>query len=747
MASRHLRYRHRNLRASSGSKKPLLIGIASSIIVLFGLTAAAIAFALTGLTVAGAGATFAYARETVFSDLPDASKLGARPLAQVTQIYDRTGDVLLHEFYEERRVNVPLHAVSPHVIKAVVAFEDANFYSHRGFDPRSILRAFVRDVTGTTEALQGASTITQQLVRDTFLTQEQTITRKLREVAVAIQVETQFSKNEILQMYLNRMYFGNQAYGIEAAALSYFGKHAQHLNLAESAVLVGLLPAPSEYSPVINPSLAFRQQSSVLDNMVRYGMISVAEAESAKEQGRQMTYRAPQVAIKHPHFVFYVRQVLKRTFSPEDLRRGLKVITSLDLNLQATAEAVVRRRVDELKDRDVNNGSLVAVRPDTGEILAMVGSYDFYDIEIDGQVNVVLASRQPGSAFKPFTYATALASGKWTPASLINDREIEYKLPASDPKERQFTPRNYDEKWHGYLTLREALANSINIPAVILLDRVGAGRVIQTARAMGITTHLPPVLSLTLGSGTVRLLEMARAYAVFANNGLYYDTSPLLRITDQDDRRIWEHQPRGKPVMMPEVAFMITDILADAKTRRTMFGRVLDLEVPAAVKTGTTNDFRDSWTIGYTPDLVVGAWVGNTDNSEMRRVPGSQGAGVIWRRFMETVTDVKRPQRFVPPPGLVQSALCGYPEYFLRSAVPRAEDCAKPPSPEEQAVSAGGSAVVGSPPPGTPTPTTTAVWTPFPATGRPIAGPEPLPTRTRAIPTESRSGPPIVRPR
>ena len=406
----------------------------------FGLISVVGFLAFAGLAATGAGAAFAYARETIFSDLPDASELGARPLAQVTQIYDRTGQVLLHEFFEERRVNVPLHAVSPHVIRAVVAFEDASFYSHRGFDPRGILRAIFRDITGTTASLQGGSTITQQLVRDTFLTREQTLPRKLRELTLAIQVETQFSKNEILEMFLNRMYFGNQAYGIEAAALSYFGKHAQDLDLAEAAMIVGLLPAPSEYSPVVNPSLARRQQASVLDNMVRYGMISRAEAAVAKEQGRQMTYRAPQVSIKHPHFVFYVREVLKRMFAPEDLYRGLKVITSLDLDFQAAAEAAVRQRVDELQDRDVNNGALVALRPDTGEILAMVGSYDFYNIEIDGQVNVTLAERQPGSAFKPFTYASAFASGKWTPASLIHDRAIEYELPGAEPKERQFKP-------------------------------------------------------------------------------------------------------------------------------------------------------------------------------------------------------------------------------------------------------------------------------------------------------------------
>ncbi len=726
MTSRYLLARYRRRRATNGSKRPLLIAVASGMIVFFGLMSVVVFLAFAGLAATGVGAAFAYVREAVFTDLPDASELGARPLAQVTQIYDRTGTVLLHEFFEERRVNVPLHAVSPYVIQAVVAFEDASFYSHHGFDPRGILRAIFRDITGTTASLQGGSTITQQLVRDTFLTREQTLPRKLRELTLAIQVETQFSKNEILEMFLNRMYFGNQAYGIEAAALSYFGKHAQDLDLAEAAMIVGLLPAPSEYSPVVNPSLARRQQASVLDNMVRYGMISRAEAEAAKEQGRQMTYRAPRVSIKHPHFVFYVREVLKRTFAPEDLRRGLKVITSLDLDLQAAAEAAVRQRVDELQDRAVNNGALVALRPDTGEILAMVGSYDFYDVEIDGQVNVTLAARQPGSAFKPFTYATALASGKWTPASLIHDRAIEYELPGAAPEERRFKPRNYDDKWHGYLTLREALANSHNIPAVLLLDRVGAGRVIETARSMGITTYLPPVLSLTLGSGGVRLLEMARAYAVFANNGLYYDTSPILRITDQDDRPVWEHRPRGKPVLIPEVAFMITDILADEQTRQAIFGTRLDVGVPAAVKTGTTNDFRDSWAVGYTPDLVVGAWVGNTDNSEMRRVPGSQGGGVIWRNVMQVATRGQQPQRFIPPPGLVQSAVCGYPEYFLRSALPQVEDCTKP-SPVE------------------PAPTVVPVWTPRPAAGRPVVGPEPLPTPLPATPPTP-AGPPVVRP-
>ena len=282
------------------------------------------------------------------------------------------------------------------------------------------------------------------------------------------------------------------------------------------------------------------------------------------------------------------------------------------------------------------------------------------------------------------------------------------------------------------------MANSHNIPAVILLDRVGAGRVIETARAMGITTHLPPVLSLTLGSGGVRLLEMTRAYAVFANNGLYYDTSPILRITDLGDRPVWEHRPRGKPVLIPEVAFMITDILADERTRQAIFGTLLNVGVPAAVKTGTTNDFRDSWAVGYTPDLVVGVWVGNTDNSEMRRVPGSQGGGVIWRNFMQVATRGQVPQLFRPPPGLVQSAVCGYPEYFLRSAVPRVEECTKP-SPVETPP-----ADPAAPVP-TPTPIVVAVWTPLPVAGRPVVGPEPVPTQAPYVPPTP-VGPPVVRP-
>ena len=322
MTSRYLLARYRRRHTTNGSKAPLLVAVASSMIVFCGLMSVVVLLAVAGLAATGAGAAFAYARETIFSDLPDASTLGEQPLAQVTQIYDRTGQVMLHEFYEERRVNVPLHAVSPYVIRAVVANEDASFYSHQGFDPRGIIRAVFRDITGTTASLQGGSTITQQLVRDTFLTREQTVPRKLRELALAIQVETQFSKNEILEMFLNQMYFGNQAYGIEAAALSYFGKHAQDLDLAEAAMIVGLLPAPSEYSPVVNPSLARRQQTSVLENMVRYGMVSRTEAEAAKEQGRQMAFRAPRVSIQHPHFVFYVREVLKRTIAPEDLRRG-----------------------------------------------------------------------------------------------------------------------------------------------------------------------------------------------------------------------------------------------------------------------------------------------------------------------------------------------------------------------------------------------------------------------------------------
>jgi 1A family penicillin-binding protein len=621
----------------------------------------------TTAVLGGAGTAYAF----VAKDLPDPGELAKRPLAQVTQLYDRTGQHLLYEFYEERRIAVPLTEVAPVMIQATLAIEDTSFYEHPGFDIRGLARAFVQNVQSG-RIVGGGSTITQQLVKRTFLTDEQSYVRKLKELILAVQVETRYSKDQILEMYLNQVYYGNQAYGVEAAALAYFGKHARDLTLAEASLLAGLVQRPSEYDPVTNPKVALRRQAEVLERMVRNGMITPEEAEEASRQAAGFTYRMSETQIVAPHFAFYVKEQLQQRVNPDVLRGGLKVITTLDLNLQEQGQQIVRRRVDALRFQRVNNGALVALNPRTGEILAMVGSYDYYKESIDGKVNVATALRQPGSSFKLFTYATAFASRRWAPSSVVADVAIQRRDLGSPTG--WYRPKNYDNRFHGNVTFRSALANSYNIPAVLVQEAVGTREVIKTARALGITTDLPEVMSLTLGAGVVRLLDMTAAYGAVANSGQRVEPTPFLRITDSQGRVIHElSQPKGEAVLSPEVAYMLTDILSDAAARRPMFGNVLDLAGgrPAAVKTGTANDYKDSWAIGFTPSLVAGAWVGNTDNSPMLQVAGSLGGGYIWKEFMEMALRGQPPEPFgPPPPGLVRARVCGGLDWMIAGSTP-----------------------------------------------------------------------------
>jgi 1A family penicillin-binding protein len=621
---------------------------------------------LATLLVGGAGTAYAY----VTRDLPNPANLVNLPLAQVTQLYDRTGQHLLYEFYEERRIAVPLSDVAPIMIQATLAIEDPSFYQHKGFDLRGLLRAFLVDLqSGTT--LQGGSTITQQLVKRTFLTDDKSLLRKFKELVLAVQVDSLYQKDQVLEMYLNQVYYGNQSYGVEAASLSYFGKHAKDLNLAEASLLAGLVQAPSQYDPVENPRAALRRQADVLDAMVRYNMIASDEAEDAKRQAAEFTYRQQRTDIVAPHFAFYVKEQLQQRVNPEVLRGGLKVITSLDLDMQTQAQQIVAKRVRQLRGLIVNNGALVAIDPKTGQILAMVGSADYYNKDIDGQVNVATALRQPGSSFKPITYATAFATKKWVPTTSVLDQPITRADPSA--KNGLYKPQNYDEKFHGVVTLRTALANSYNIPALLVQEAVGTKEVIKTARSMGITTDLPEVQSLTLGAGSVRLLDMTSAYAVLANNGVRVEPTPFVKITDSHGKVVYDQgPPKGEQVISPEVAYLVTDVLSDPVARRPAFGASLDLDygIVAAVKTGTTNDYRDSWTIGYAPSLVVGAWVGNTNNSPMAQVPGSLGAGYAWEEFMETELKGKPIERFTQPPTVTRGIVCGQRDVMIAGSIP-----------------------------------------------------------------------------
>ncbi|MBI4498225.1 MAG: PBP1A family penicillin-binding protein [Chloroflexi bacterium] len=583
-------------------------------------------------------------------------------VAPAVQVFARRGRLLYESLEGQAGVArpVPLDALSLYLQQATIATEDAGFFQNPGVDPGAVLRAMVQNLrSGRIET--GASTITQQLARMLYFSAEEragrSLVRKLKEAALALRLTRSFPKDAILEAYLNRVYYGGMAYGAEAAAQVYFGKPARDLDLAEAAMLAGLPQAPAAYNPLLHPEAAAARQAVVLDLMVQAGAITPAQAAQARAE--RLRFAPAAFPILAPHFVMYVREVLERELGP-DLPAGLRVTTTLDLDLQRAAEAVVRRHLAALEDRQVGNAALVALDPHTGEVLVLVGSADYFDAERDGAVNVALALRQPGSAIKPITYAAALARG-FTPATTIYDTRTVLTTRHGEP----YTPKNYDRVYHGPVTLRQALGSSYNMPAVKVLAQVGLGTVLDLARDMGLTTFGDAErydLSLTLGGGEVRLLELTAAYSVLAAGGVYREPVALLRVEDAAGRVLFRRDgPQGeRRALSPQVAYLITDILADQGARLPAFGEdnPLRLTRPAAAKTGTTQDFRDNWTVGYTPDLVAGVWVGNADNRAMREVSGITGAGPIWHDFMEEALRGSAARRFPVPDGIISAEVC-----------------------------------------------------------------------------------------
>ncbi|MFC2037138.1 transglycosylase domain-containing protein, partial [Chloroflexota bacterium] len=595
----------------------------------------------------------------IAADLPSPETLRGQSASFVsTRIYDRNGH-LLHEILDPtggRRIIVPLNQISPHLINATVATEDQRFWQHIGVDPIAVLRAVIYNVQER-RIVSGFSSIPQQLVRLVLLSPEerteQSIKRKIREVVLASEIVRRYPKEEILELYLNEINYGNLAYGIEAAADTYFGKKASDLTLAEAALLAGLPQAPAYWDPYSDLEHARRRQSVVLDLMAEAGYISYSEAAAAKLE--DLSLQPLRFDVEAPHFVTWVQQLLEQKYGADVLyRSGLRVTTSLDSNLQLIAQQETEAHLEALKDQHATNAALVAMKPGTGEILAMLGSADFHNEEIAGQVNVALRLRQPGSSIKPVTYVTAFEQG-WTPATLIWDVKTEFH----DALGRPYVPKNYDGKEHGPVLARQALAQSLNIPAVKTLDFVGLPAMLDTSHRLGIESLNRPDygLSLTLGGGDVTLLEMTGAYAVFANGGRRVPPVAILRIEDLSGRIIEEYNPPpGEQVISPQHAYLITDILADNGARAPAFGQnnTLKLSRPAAAKTGTTDDWRDSWTIGYSPELVTGVWVGNADNSPMKKVTGSRGAGPIWHNVMEQALAGQDVTQFARPEGIEQ---------------------------------------------------------------------------------------------
>ncbi len=662
----------------------------------------------------------------IASNLPSVEDLKARTAQfETTRIYDRTGG-LLYEILDPnagRRTYIPIARISPHMLAATIAAEDKNFFSHPGFDPWGILRAFTQNISSG-ETVSGASTITQQLARMVLMTPEErseiSYIRKVREALLAVEITRRYSKEEILELFLNENSYGNLAYGVEAAAETYFKTTADRLTLDQASFLAGIPQAPSVYDVYTNREGTMERLRQVLVMMIEdsqeqncifvgSGMakvcISPDEAVAAWTAMQGEVFYPPDVNMRYPHWVNYIRQLLEAKYDPQTIyRSGFQVYTTLDPGLQDLAEGVLQRQVQALSDKNVTGGALVAIRPSTGEILAMVGSPDF-QAQPAGQVNMAVRPRQPGSAIKPLTYLAAFEKG-WTPATLIWDVPTEFP-PSNDPFDTNplYKPVNYDEKFHGPVTVRSALANSYNIPAVKTLQAVGIyddpntpqpDGLIAMAKRLGITTLVRPDygLSLTLGGGEVTPLELTAAYAVFAGGGVRIPPVAIQKIETYDGKMVYEYSPPpGEQIMRAEHDYLISSILSDNEARTPMFGAnsVLNLPFPAAVKTGTTNDFRDNWAIGYTPDLTAGVWIGNPDNAPMVGTTGVSGAAPIWSEFMiQAVQQLTGNNRapFVQPSGIMQRLICSISgtEPSKYCLVTRTESFAsdQPPLPAEQ---------------------------------------------------------------
>ncbi|OGM23321.1 hypothetical protein A2961_04415 [Candidatus Woesebacteria bacterium RIFCSPLOWO2_01_FULL_39_21] len=598
---------------------------------------------------------------TVFSfTLPPPDQI-VRRIGFSTKILDRNGKILYDIFTDQKRTKVNLDQVSDWAKKATISIEDKNFYQHQGFDPTGYARAIFNIIFRG--KLQGGSTLTQQLVKNVLLSPERTILRKIKEFVLTVQVEQRYSKDEILELYLNEMPYGGTAFGIEAAAETYFGKSARDLNLAEAAILAGLPQRPSYYSPYTGESGAYVSRAeSVLRRLKEDGHIRVDQEEEAKKSLSEVKINPRSASFKAPHFVQYVQRELEDRFGESVVESGgLKVTTTLDLSLQEAAQQVVAEEIEKVESLNITNGAAIVSDPQTGEILAMVGSKDFSASDYDGQVNVTLSLRQPGSAIKPVTYVTGLKKG-YTASTLIMDVPTTFPGGVNQP---DYNPVNYDGKYRGPVQVRYALANSINMPAVKMLAMVGIKNVLETAYDLGISTLEPTNdtlsrvgLSLTLGGGEVKLLELTNAYNAFVNEGRRTDPVTILKVEDGTGKILEENDPKtGRQVMSPEEAYIIADILSDNDARSAIFGTNSLLNIAGrkiAVKTGTTNDKRDNWTLGGNPSVMVGVWVGNNDNSHMKQVAsGVSGASPIWRRILLNALEAKQNKTTDAPSSIV----------------------------------------------------------------------------------------------
>lgn len=571
---------------------------------------------------------------------PLPSALSGKGMPENTRISDRNGSLLYAVQGSGLRSEVPLANIPQPLLDALIATEDRTFYHHPGLSLRGIARAAVRDVLAG-RIVEGGSTITQQLIRTLLSPKKRGFSYKLHEAWLALKYDARYSKDDILERYVNTTFFGQGAYGVKAAAHVYFNADVSALSLGQSALLVGLLNAPSALNPFKDAEGAKLRRDLVLRAMLHEQKISVSEYEVAVEEPIEL--RSGKTDIRAPHFVLWLLQ------SNPELRERKDIATTLDLALQTETEAIVDKHVEKLKDKNVTSAAVVVLDARTGEILTMVGSRDYFDVEHDGAVNVAISARQPGSAMKPFTYALALSQGM-TAATTIADVESQFFTAEGNP----YIPRNYDFGYHGLVRIREALANSYNIAAVKVAEIVGVERLLAFLKRAGISTlHESPAhygLALTLGSGEVKLLELTAAYGIFARGGTTLQPKALLDETSAAETQI----------LNPKVAWLITDILSDADARAAEFGRdgPLSFPYPVAAKTGTTRNSRDNWTIGFTPDRIVGVWVGNADNAPMRGTSGVTGAGPIFHDVMQEAMKFIEKKSFEKPEGFTDRTIC-----------------------------------------------------------------------------------------
>lgn len=630
----------------------------------------------------------------ILRDLPSPTKLSSPTSFPVsTKIFDRNSNLLYEIFVEKNRTPVKLSELPEYVKLSTLASEDKDFYKHGGFAVKGIIRATFNTIFH--RKLQGGSTISQQLIKNTLLTKERTLRRKIREALLTIIVEVIYSKDQILEMYLNQIPYGGTAYGIGAGSQMYFGKLAKNLTLAEAALLAGLPASPTRYSPFgAQPELSKKRQEYVLDEMVKDKFIPKDQAEAAKQEELKFTDHGK--GIKAPHFVMFVKDQLVEKYGQKLIDQGgLRVFTTLDLEIQEFSQTMVASEVAKLQKEKVSNGAALVTNPKTGEILAMVGSKDYFAKDIDGNVNVTTSLRQPGSAIKPINYALAFEKKILTPASLILDIPTCFTVPS----QKIYCPDNYDNQFHGATQVRFALGNSYNIPAVKTLALNGLEDFIATASAMGITTFKDPKnygLSLTLGGGEVKMVDMAVAFGSLANLGKRQDLYSIQKVEDYNGKVLEEHKfEEGKQVLSPESCYLVSHILLDNNARQPMFGQSSYLVVKnhpeVSVKTGTTNDKKDNWTIGYTPSSLAAVWVGNNDNKPMSHVAsGITGASPIWNKIIrftlekEDKKNSKTVQEWqMKPDGITGESICVISglflgdsgcqtrfEYFIKGTVP-----------------------------------------------------------------------------